>query len=189
MVVQGGAAPLPWIPNTTTTAGFWRYFQFQADQVPNWADLFNLFDSYKISALKYEFHPRFDSFSGNDTTDTTLPGTTNQAGTRIHIVNDPYSTIVPSGIYNSATLNAFMENGQCKSYSGNRVVTVYCKPTINLTTEAGNNMRRRASWLNVTNLNVHNCFHAFVQDPGLTGVFGNSFDVYCTVYMMLRNIR
>jgi len=178
-----------WTPSSATTGGFWRYYQFAPNQIGNWTDYFNLFDQYKVAALKFTFRPRYDNFSGNDTVDTTLPGVTNQGLTNVHVINDPYSTVSPTGVYNAATLNSFLENGNVKSYQGIRPVSVYFKPTINLTTEAGNNMRRRAGWLNVNINNVHSGFHIFLQDTNLTGVFNQSFDVFITSYVMLRNAR
>lgn len=178
-----------WTPNTTTTAGFFRYYQFTPNLIGNWQDYFNLFDQYKICALKFTFRPRYDSFAGNDTTDTTLPGITAQGLTSAHIINDPYSTLSPSGTYTFLNFNAFLEQGKVKSYTGTKPFSVYFKPTINLTTEAGNNMRRRASWLNVTNNNVHNGFYIFLQDVNFTGVFNQSYDVFVTSYVMLRNAR
>lgn len=178
-----------WTPSTATTNGFWRYYQFTPNLIHNWQDYFNLFDQYKISALKFTFRPRYTEFAGNDTVDTTLPGVTTQGTTMVHVINDPYSTVVPAGTYNFLTLNAFLENGKVKSYQGVKPISVYYKPTINLTTEAGNNMRRRAGWLNVNLNNSHSGFHIFLQDVNLTGVFNQSYDVFVTSYVMLRNAR
>lgn len=178
-----------WTPNSATTGGFWRYTQFAPNQIGNWSDYFNMFDQYKVCALKFTYRPRYDNFAGNDTTDVTLPGVTAQGLTNVHVINDPYSTISPTGTYSAATLNAFLENGKVKSYQGGRPISVYFKPTINLTTEAGNNMRRRAGWLNVNVNNVHSGFHIFMQDTNLTGVFNQSYDVFVTSYVMLRNAR
>lgn len=178
-----------WTPNTTTTNGFWRYYQFTPDLIPNWADYTSIFDQYKVNALRYTFRPRYDNYSGNDTTDTTVPGITNAFDTRIYVVNDPYSTIGPTGTYSLPILNSFLEQGNVKMYKGGRDVNVYFKPSINLATEAGNNMRRRASWLNVTNNNAHNGFHIFLHDSNFAAIFAQSYDVFITAYMTFRNQR
>lgn len=178
-----------WVPGTAATTDFWKYYQFQPNQIPNWSDFFNLFDQYKINALKFSFVPRSDGFAGNDTTDTTLPGVTNAAGTRLHVVNDPYSTVVPAGLYSAATLNSMMEQGTTRTFIGTKTVDVYFKPTINVTTEAGSNYRVKAPWLNVNVQNVHNGFHIMAQDSNFVGLFNQSYDVFITAYASFRNLR
>lgn len=178
-----------WTPNTTTTAGFWRYYQFTPDLIPNWADYTSIFDQYKVNALKFTFRPRYDAYDGSNTTDTTLPGITNAFSTRAYVVNDPYSTIGPTGTYSLPIFNSFLEQGDAKMYSGNKDVVVYFKPTINTTTEAGNNHRIKAPWLNVNFNNAHNGFHIFLQDSNFAAVFAQSYDVFITAYMSFRNMR
>lgn len=178
-----------WAPNTTTTAGFWRYYQFTPNLIPNWNDFFNLFDQYKINALKFSFVPRFDNYAGNDSTDVTAPGVTLATGAFLHVVNDPYSTVTPSGTYTTANLNSFMEQGPVKTYVATKPVEVYYKPTINMATEAGNNMRTKAPWLNVNLNNAHSGFHIFAQDPNLSAAWTQTFDVFVTVYASFRNMR
>lgn len=178
-----------WIPSTVSTSDFWKYYQFQPNQIPNWSDFFNLFDQYKVNALKFSFVPRSDGFDGANTTDNTLPGVTNASGTRLHVVNDPYSTVVPTGTYTAATLNSVMEQGTVRTYIGTKTVDVYFKPTINVTTEAGSNYRVKAPWLNVNVQNVHNGFHIMAQDANFTGFFNQAYDVFITAYMSFRNLR
>lgn len=180
-----------WVPNQTTTDGFWKYYQFTPNVIPNWNDYFNLFDAYKINALKYTFRPRYDNYSGNDTTDTTIPGITAASSINMHVVNDPYSTVVPAGLFSAATFNSFMEQGNVKSYTGNKPFSVYFKPTINISTEAGNNMRRKAGFLNVNLNNSHSGFYIFAQPYNMVDFnsVNQQFDVFITVYMTLRNLR
>lgn len=180
-----------WTPSTTTTNDFWRYYTFTLSQLPNVGELTSLFDQYKISALKFTFRPRYDGFMGNDTTDTTIPGVTNQGKTQVHIVNDPKSTIAPGGVYNSGTLNSFFEQGRVKTRGGNRPFSVYFKPTVANDADGVNIATyQRAPWLNTTtNAIVHRGFHIFLQDINLTGVFGQSYDVFVTPYMKFKNMR
>lgn len=159
--------------------------------MPNFGELASLFDQYRVYALKYTFRPRYDGFQGQDTTDTTLPGVTNQGKTYIHVVNDPKSTISPSGVYNSTTLNSFFEQGRVKSYNGNRPFSVYFKPSVADDADGVNIAKYvRAPWLNVgvTGI-IHRGFHSFAQDINLTGVFGQSWDIFVTPYMMFKNMR
>lgn len=176
-----------WTPVPLTTDRFWKYYTFNPSQIPNWTDYFNLFDQYKINALKFEFRPRWDNYAGND---KTAPPDTNASGTMLHVCNDPYSSVtVPSGVYSSATLNSFMEQGNVKTYPGNRVVSVYFKPTVNMDTAAGPNVRVRAPWLTNNTISQHLGFHIFAQDSNFLGIFNQSFDVFVTAYFSMRNVR
>lgn len=178
-----------WAPSAVSTDGFWRYYQFQPNQIPNWSDYNNLFDQYKVNALKFSFVPKWDGYGGEDTTDVGAPGITNATGVRLHVVSDPYSTVVPTGAYSSATLNSMMEQGTVRTHIGTKTVDVYFKPTINVATEAGNNYRVKAPWLNVTTQNVHNGFHIYAQDTNFVGKFDQVYDVFITAYMSFRNLR
>lgn len=176
-----------WTLSTASTAGFWKYFGTNLSSIPNYAELTTLFDQYKICGVKYTFRPRFDNFAGNDST-TNL---TSKPGNYVHIVNDPRSVVQPSGTYTSATLNNFLEQGGVRSYSGNRTFSVYFKPTIDVPANGNiGAIRRAAPWLQTTETGcVHNGFHAFFQDVNMTGVTNQSFDVFVTVYMMVRGAR
>lgn len=178
-----------WQPSTASTADFWKYLGFAFSSLTNNAEISSMFDEYKICALKWEFHPRFDSFAGNDTTDTTLPGITNQSGTKLHICIDQNSTMTPTGTYNSGTLNGFMENGNVRTYSGNRVVTVYYRPKVFNTVQSTSAQPIKSPWLITSASFQHWGFHAFAQDNNFNGSFGQSWDVYCTAYMKVRNVR
>lgn len=180
-----------WQPSTVGTNDFWRYYTFSLSQVTNRSDFTNLFDQYRITGLKYVFRPRFSGFDGSNTTDTTLPGVTNQAGVFLHVIVDPQSVFGPTGVYSAANLNLFLEQGdKVKTYSGNRAVKVFFRPLIKNTVEGGNAQLIRAPWLNTTNDTIgHQGFHIFAQDPNMTGVFGQSFDVFVTAYMQFKSMR
>lgn len=180
-----------WSPNTATTGGFWRYLGLTFTTVPNYTELQTLFDQYKINGIKYTFRPRYDSFAGNDTVDTTLPGVTNQGGCNVHVINDPYSVIVPGGTYTSGTLNNFLEQGSARTYQGIKPFSVYFKPSVSTTISSDASARRiRAPWLLTSSAGLnHAGFHVFAQDPNLTGNFGQAFDIFVTVYMSFKGAR
>lgn len=179
-----------WQPNSAGTNGFWRYYQFTASQLPSMSEFVALFDQYKINAVKVTFRPRFDSFQGNNTTDTTLPGVTNQSGTNMHVIRDPYTTTFPTGTYTVANMNSFMEQGNVKSYTGNRPFSIYIRPTNNFTVDGANVERKRSKYINTSNLAIpHFGFHAYAQDNNFSGTFGNSWDVFYTYYMTFKNLR
>lgn len=177
-----------WTLSTASTNGFWRYYNFTAASIPNFTEISTLFDRYKVNALKYTFRPRYDGFDGANSTDVTPPGITNQQGNMVHIVKDPFSNTTPAGTYTSSTLNTFMEQGNVKTYMGNRPFSVYFKPTITQTIGGSAIERCRAKWLLTQSSTVnHYGFHAFQQDVNLTGTSGQSYDVFVTVYMQASN--
>lgn len=176
-------------PTAASTSGFWVYFTTTFASISNNAEYVALFDQYKINAVKYTFRPRYDSFAGNDTTDTTLPGVTNQGGTMVHTIADPTSNVVPTGLYGASNLNTFLENGNVRTRTGNKAFSVYFKPMVDDSMATGTE-RKRASWLPTTNTTiVHNGFHCFFQDVNLTGTFGQSFDIYITYYFQCRGMK
>lgn len=178
-------------PSTVAVGNFWVKLSYTLAQIQGFGDITALFDQYKINAFKLQLIPRFDSFSGENTTDTTLPGITNQSGTYVHVAYDPYSTTAPSGTYTSATLNTFMEQGRIKTYAGNRPINIYWKPTI--LGQYGNSysdMYVPSRWLPTTQTGIaHWGPQIFYADNALNGTFGNSFDLYLTVYATVRNLK
>lgn len=177
-----------WAPNTTTTGGFWRRYNLSLSNYPNVAEIVALFDQYKITSIKLEFYPRYDNFSGNDTTDTALPGITNQSGTNMHVCYDTYSTVNPAGGYSSATCNNFLELGRVKSYRGIEPVTVFYKPAI--VTESITDKFKPPQWLPTSNTAVtHWGPQVFMQDVNFNGSFGQTFDVFATMYTQVRNMK
>lgn len=176
-------------PSTGATSGFWQYSTITLSDLPNVTEYTALFDQYKINAVKVTFRPRYDNFAGNDTVDTTLPGTTAQGMTRVHVINDPDSTLTPTGAYTSATLNSFLEQGNVRTYDGTKPFSVYYRPKIvNSLTTGTNNIR--APWINTSSPSVsHRGFHYFMQDVNLTGTFNQAFDIFVTMYFMCKNSK
>lgn len=179
-----------WAPNTTTTDGFWKYTTSKLNDLPSYLEFVNLFDLYRIKALKFTLRPKYDSFAGNDTTDTTLPGITNQGGTFVHVCKDKYSNVSPSGTYTSTTLNTYLEQGNVRTYRGLRPINIYVRaPVVDMPAGAGNK-RVASPWLQTADYTtVHRGTHIFMQDPAFNGTFGQSFDVFVTLYMQFKNLR
>jgi len=181
-----------WTPSTTATNDFWRYLTMNMGSL-GWAtDLGLVFDMYKINALKFTLRPRFDNFAGNDTTDTTLPGSTAQGLTQVHVINDPYSTLGPVGTYTTATLNTFLENGKVRSHQGTRPINIYIRnPTYSETVQASISAKSRARWVNWTGGGqglVYGGAHVFLNDVALTGNFNQAFDIFVTVYLQCKGV-
>jgi len=183
---------LNWSPATTVTNDFWRYLTIRFADIPNSGEYGVMFDQYRINSVTWTFQPRYDGFAGNDTTDTTLPGVTNQGTTYAHVVIDPSSSQTPAGVYNATQLNTFLENGKVKTYNGTKPFKFTIKyPMISEDINGSTNSAyRRAKFISVNqNTIAHRGAHVFLQDVNLTGAFGQSFDVFVEVSLTLKGQR
>ena len=180
-----------WTLGTAATVNFWRWYNFTLAQLPSVAEITALYDQFRIAGVRVTFRPRYNSFDGANTTDTTLPGVTNQAGNMVHIINDPYSNITPTGTYTTTTLNQFLENGNVKTYQGNRPFSFYVRPAIDRYLGGTSSASRvRSPWLLTTAANqAHYGFHAFQQDINMTGTSGQTFDVFFTFYVQVKGLK
>lgn len=181
-----------WVPATTATTDFWKYLTTNLAQLPDVSQYQNLFEEYRINNLTFVFRPRYDNFAGNDTTDTTLPGVTNQGMTHLHVIVDPKSVITPSGTYTFNTLNTFLEQGKVRSYTGNKPVTIKVKyPCITDDVNGtANTVIRRAKFIRTDQTAIpHRGIHVFAQDVNLTGVFGQSWDIFIKYSITFRGMR
>jgi len=181
-----------WTPSTGSTSGFWQYFTTTAGSIPNIAEYVALFDMYKINSLKFVLRPRYDSFAGNDTTDTTLPGVTNQGGNQVHVIIDPRSGNTPSGTYTSANCNSFLENGKVRTYRGEKPITINIKYPcfVDSVNNTANTQFVRSKFLSVLNTGItHRGAHVFIQDVNFTGVFGQSYDVFVTASITFKGMK
>lgn len=175
-----------WAPNTITTNGFWRHYVIALNNIQDLAGFQGLFDLYRITGLLFEFHPRYNGFTGEDQTSST----TSRSGCRLHVINDPYTTVQPSGLYNTANLNFFLEQGPCKTYDGSQVVRVFTRPTVNRDM-GGYTMIQRAGWIRTDYPAAgHKAINVFAQDNfNFSGIFTQSFDVFVTYYVEFKNMK
>lgn len=179
-----------WTPGVAVVSDFWKDVTFRLNQLPSASEITSLFDQYKLAGVKVTFRPRYDSFAGNDTTDTTLPGITNQGGCDIHVIVDPNNDTLPSGTYTSTNLNTFLENGRVRTYSGHKPFSVFCKPKVQKDIQGITGALRTRSWIQSSQTAItHHGFQAFVADPNMTGNFGQSWDLFYTYYLACRGIR
>lgn len=180
-----------WQPSTVNVDGYWRYQTFKLQDLPSFSEISNLFDQVKLNRIKVEYMPKYDSFAGNDTTDTTLPGITNQWGSNIHLIMDRDSTLVPSGAY-GGTFNTFCENGNVRTRNGRNKFTVFFAPKVNATIQGANVKRVRPGYLSTQdNTPTYYGYHIYIQDPNFsaTGLAGQSYDIFVTYYMTCKNTR
>lgn len=177
-----------WTPATTTTSDFWKYLSFDIGLFPDIANYRAIFDQVRVNWIKLVMRPRYTNFSGNNTTDTTLPGVTNQGGNEVHVVIDPKSLVTPSGTYTSATLNNFLAQGNVKSYRGTRNIPIMIKyPCISDDINATTNVKRiRAPWHDISRTLSHFGAHVYVTDVNLTGNFGQAYDWFVTMSLSFK---
>lgn len=181
-----------WTPNTTTTAGFWQYLTTSLSSLPDSLSYTNMFDQYKITRIKFTLRLRYDGFAGNDTTDTTLPGVTNQGMTNVHVIIDPTSSVTPLGAYTTGQLNSFLENGKVRSFSGTKPVSITVKYPCVYEDHNGvaSSRFQKAQWYSTNLPGVqHRGAHVFLQDINMTGVFGQSFDIFVTMNAIFKGMK
>ena len=177
-----------WTPNTASVTGYWRYFGSNFGGMPETSMFSSIFETYRINWIKYTFRPRYDNFSGNDTTDTTLPGVTNQGQDWVHVIIDPKSLTVPSGTYGSSTLNSFLQSGRVRTYKGSQPFSITIKyPCIRDDLNGVTNAKaRRPPFIDCAQSLEHYGAHIFIQDVNMTGTFGNSYDVFTTMNVTFK---
>ena len=180
-----------WTPSTAATVNFFKQFTFTSSGMTDYAAFSSLYDYYKINAIKMVLRPRYDNFAGNDTTDTTAPGITNQGTTMVHVLRDMYGSYSAVGAYSSTTLNNFLENGRVRTYQGIKPITLYFQPTVDFyTNTSAIDKKIKPMWFPTADSSVlHYGPHIFLQDVNLTGTFNQSFDIFVTYYMSFKGMK
>lgn len=177
-----------WTWANTTTNDFWRYENYSGSNINGFSEFAALFDEYKINAIKVTFRPSYDSVNA-----PTAAGAVAQPQAYAHVVVDPESTVIPSGIYSQANLNTFLENSGVKTYTLNRPFSVYFKPKCLSQVLGGGTGSKieRPGWLRTSDPTVnHRGFHMFIQQNAMLQTNTNvRLDQYVTVYAQFRNLK
>lgn len=177
-----------WTWTTTTTADFWKYLTFSAGLIPNFAEYTNVFDEYRINALKYTFMPRYTDVEAAGA------GATGSPQAYAHVLIDPTSTLIPAGVYGSGTLNNLMENTNVRTRQCHRPFSVYFKPKILQQAFGGGTagVVRKSAYIRSSDTAVdHRGFHIYVQQNNFSASANANiiFDIFVTVYLTLKNVR
>lgn len=172
---------------STSTSGFWKYYEGRAVDMAEWSQFAAVFDEYKITNLKYTFRPRYTNYDVQDTAVGSFPVCT------AHVIKDPASTMIPTGAYNATTLNTFLENGKVKSHTLTRPLNVSFRPKI-LTQDFGGGSASTAipsKWIRTTEDGViHRGFHMFLQNNNLASTNVTVLlDVFITYSISFRGAR
>lgn len=177
-----------WQPSAVATSNFWRYYAPSISSLPALSEFTALFDQYKINGVKITLRPKFDNYAGNDNTSVS----TTRQSTNVHYIVDPNSNVTPTGVYSSATCNAFLENGRVRSSSGTRTINIYYRPKIAATNQGISDSERTGPrWLSLANSQavLQNGVHIFMQDSNFANNQTQAFDVFYTYYMQFRGTK
>lgn len=177
-----------WTWGTTTTNDFWRYQTLLANNIPNFAEFSSVFDTYRINGLKFTYMPRYSS------TNAEAAGTTGSPQAYAHYIIDPDSTLIPSGVYGSSTLNSLMENTNCKTRQLNRPFSIYYKPRVLQQLLGGStaSFTRPAPFIRATDVNVDfRGHHMYIQQNNFSSSANANIilDIFVTFYVTFKNVR
>lgn len=176
-----------WAWASTTTNDFWRYFAGSFVQLPNNAEYKALFDTYKISGIKWTFRPNINSVNPTDIAGTPAGGMGN-----VHYIIDPDSSFNPTGSWSSATVNSFLEMGNVKTRTMTKPFSIYVKPKISndVTGSLTNGMPMKPPYIRTDSDSVaHNGVHILVQPSNsflVSPTFRVTFDIFATFYMKFK---
>lgn len=169
-----------WSFSTASTSGFWRYQAFTpSGHINDFTTLQNMFDEFKIHAIKQTFRPRYDNI--------TAAGVSQAYA---HVIIDPESTTAPSGTYTLANVNAFLEQGNVRTYTLNKPFSVYFKPKQLLSTPTST-VVAPTRFTRTTDVNASfSGFHVMLQQNNM-GIDNTSvtLDTFTTVYFSVRNLK
>lgn len=95
-----------------------RNLTFSLNQLPNYSEFTNLFDKYRIHAIKLTFYPRY---SGNDLNPVVTP---------YPIIPKIYSIIDYDDSNNLGSINEALEHPHCKIRLMTKQFSIYLKPRV-----------------------------------------------------------
>lgn len=171
-----------WVPTTVTTNDFYREYRLRLADLPQYTEYSNVFDRYKIAAMKLSFTPKFDNYGGD------VAGT--KGTTYVSYIRDMYGPPQTlTGAYSSATYNTFAENGKVHTRRADRPFSIYYKPTL-VNTGISGSQKVKAQFLPVANDTV---FHygplVFFHDANFSGTWNQQYDVWVTYYMTFKGMK
>lgn len=163
-------------------------FAFRLSEVPGYTDFTNMYDSYRIRAVKLNFLPvnNTSSWVGlTGGTGGTIPFTTGQYAIRSFSAYDPNRDGV--GITGSDAVSQIQEYQNCKWSPYNRIHKRYIKPKIQLDSGGGVsgfvNMPGKQPWLQCANVSVEHYGMPFVIEPTAIPQGTLLYKIEATFYM------
>lgn len=173
-----------------TTWSSWNY-AFRLSDLPDYSQFTNLFDRYRINAVKLLFIPAYNSIEENQ-------GNLNQASSLNYLSVQPrvYTIIDKNGDATTSTENTMLENGNvriirepCKSF------TVYCKnPCVQLAGEASgvivSGISKARQWCDTTNYNMahYGISWGGIAYNGTSSTVAQAYNIVATYYLQFKNV-
>lgn len=177
-----------WLFTTVNVAGFWRNESFGLNQLANVSEYTNLFDEYRIRAIKYRYVPCYDNISAGEAIGA-LPV---QNAYQAHISIDPAGTTTPSGTYNAAALQSYLDDAQKdRIVRGGKEFSVYYRPKV-LEDHNGNFSSKVIPfpWTRTSQVTQQARGHnVFIWGSNGASVVGLNFEIYVTVYLEFRGAK
>lgn len=185
------------IPSTATTLNFWCYVTPTLQSagimssttlagLPNLTEYTNLFDTFKLAAIKYRFVPRNMDYNLSQVNPST--GTTFFDVPQVSILKDPQSTVSPSGVYGITSYNTLLEQGNVRRVRGDKEFSVYLKPLIQEQYGSGalRYIKPRYTGTDASGVAMpHRGFHIYWHNFNFSTTF-TEYDVYVTYYMSFK---
>lgn len=187
-------------PTTASTPGFWQYRTVSLTSgynnqsgvnmggLSNLAEYVPLFDQFKLSAYKIVLRPNQVDYN-QPMNASSLTGVLPY----VHVVHDPMTATIPSGTYSAATVNQFLEQGNVRTYRGDRKVTIYVKrPKVREEYGTGAIRYISPTWTTLDNsfgqAMEHRGFHLMHSSQNLAAAFP-AYDVFVTYYLRFRGMK
>lgn len=162
-----------WLPQIQSdVAGKAGSYAFTLSTVPAFSEFTNLFDQYRICAVKLQFFPRV--------TDVTASGTTNQVP--FHYAVD-YTDVTPP-----TSLTDVLQYNNSKTRQALKPFTIYLKPRVAQTiwqgvTAAGYAPGKPSMWLDSKSYGIQHYGLKWFFDTGMTGY---TLDCMSTYYVQFK---
>lgn len=177
-----------WTFGSAATNDFWRYLDYDMTAFNNFAEFANIFDEYKVNAMKITFRPSYDSIVA-----PVAAGSLVQPQAYMHYVVDPGSSTIPTGTYSTATVNTFLEQSNVRTKTLRAPISIYFKPKVlsqNLGSGTGA-VVERPQWTRTTETGTrHRGVHVLLQQNSMsTGNTNIKLDVFITYYVQFRNLK
>lgn len=185
-----------WQIGSATTNDFWKYETFTAQSINNFTEFKNVFDEYKVNAIKVTYRPRVDNYAAaSEVAGGGVAGSTGTPLCTMHTLVDPSSTLAPSGTASMVTLNTYLENQGIRTRTLNKPVSVYYRPKCSDQLYGGSTTGRsvKGGWIKTFDDTVqYRGYHSFVSWPNFGTI--NTFtlpalDVFVTFYVSFRNLK
>lgn len=173
--------------NISTTYSSNNYV-FQLDDLPNYTEFTNLFEQYKINAVKLTFLPSYTGSDANQATANAAGGAVFQFAPRI------YTMVDKDGNPTIGTENAMLQRNDCRMIANPyKTFSIYIrKPAVQFEVGSGLGFAqaapRASPWLDCDNyaVNHHGAGVGGVLPSGSSATAGLQYQVVATYYMAFK---